>query len=715
MPEPQIRPADVLAFGSEAQLVRNITPKAATHASELRDLRQQGTSGREAMRQNIAQAEHAAYSPQSAEGLKARFGGGAGNLDAQGQAVLNPNATAEQRTIFNEAVAAIDRSSRVLTYLQLMTEQNPQASFQYINQANRPGLQGINSFAVLRTGALNTIANDPSFRRQFPELYAQGISDSQRREYIEATLTSDPLFRAKMGERMAQVYTNALQLPEIAADQPIQQARQQEGEQQTAYDQQADNFVQFLTNRGINQLTIPEVAGGAPRVINVDRASIQQLLQASPNADSARNSILQGIMNCDAQTLIDVQDLEITIPAQLATVQERMIDLHARVVGNRNVNAAQLRQNLQNIPGGPVLLQQEAQLEQRQQNLQNALTLGGNLAQADQIFRNTVVPLPSQGVSQQNTQGEFGTLLSQAKGAQTTLDRTRQRLAGLQAVRTPERATQEAQRMLAERKLLGQTDTIIGEAVADVYEKRYDEMLPLEQKKQEESAKKTEEQKGARTGRLQRQIQQEEKNRWIEIDPTTGKTIHFDNIAEDMDLLIYQGENGLKRIFLRNMFGPNATFTVSRVDARGNKTNRQVNWQAFNFVTDELKPDDKTVFDGAYEAESANYRKKMMTDYFLARSVNEGRVGRLFGHYKFDGSPSSLHFKDYEWEALNKNFGADIDATIKSSKEAQAAIQKLKDKGINMEQHGRLKWLLYILIVLGVIGLVGGGAMALHG
>ncbi len=700
----QLKPTEVLAFGSEAALVSQITPQAATHAAELRTQRAQGTKGREAFRQNIAQAEHAAYTPQSGEGLKVRYGGGAASLDAQGRAVLNANATPEQQAVFNEAVTAIDRSSRVLTYLQLLNQQNPQTQFQALQQPERPDLQNISNWEALRREALNTIANDPSFRNMFPELYRQGVTDANRRAYIEATLAQDPLFRAKIGERMAGVYTAAMQLPEIGADRPIQEARQRQAEQETAYNQQADNLVQLLTGHSINQLTIPGVPS---RVINVDRVGIQQLLQAAPNTDSARNTILQGIMNCDAQILTNVQDLEINIPNQLNRVQEQMMRLLAPVMQNQNLNPNKLRQALQNIPGGQALLNQETQLQQQLQNLQNTLVSGGPMAQADQAFQNIAEPLLEAGVTQQNTQGEFGSLLSQAKGTQINIDRIRQQIAGLQAVRTPERTTQEVQRMLAERRLLGQLDTIFGEAVADVMEKRYDEMLLLEQKKQQEDAKKTEEKKGARAGRAQRQVQQEENERWIRIDPTTGKVIRCTNIAEDIDLLIYQGDNGRRRWFMRSIFGSDATFTVSRINAQGNKTDRKVNWQTFNFVTDELKGENKAVFDTVYEAESANMTKKLMTDYFLARSVGQvgGWIGSRLGRYRFEGSAGQLYLKNYEFEALNKNFGAEIDATLKESKEAQQVIKTLSEKGVPLDH--RLRWLIYILVALGILAGLG--------
>jgi hypothetical protein len=694
-----IKPEVLLAYGTDNPAVSSVNPVAARHAAELRAKRdQQSISGKEALLQKIAQAEQKqpVFISEQAELLKIYFGGGEARINPQSKAAeISPGATADEIAIFTEAQKVVNNLSLILSYCEVMRAQNPTDKLNSLIglQPPLPHLSGIRTLDVLRNQVLNIIDTDPSMQRLFPELYAHGIDPVRRRNYLDQALVLDKNFHLKLAERISAAHSALQKLQKVEDAQPVREAKQRLAQEEATYDKQVNQLMQILKglNLSSNLLVITDPGGSSVSLDINDRQQIKNLLETG-DLELVKERIFRGILGCSRKEYEEIMDLNWNLPRQIQEIESEMQKKVAPFAQNPNA-----QQILNSDPVYQHYSQTYNALKQRQNTLEG--TYRGH--QLDSLFNSKILPLLTSGASQQNPEGAFLALLSQAKSQAASIEFLKQQVASLESQHASEKEVSRIQRILSEKKILADLQGIIGPAVVDVMEQRYDEVLPLEQKRQEEEAKKAQERKGAKIAVAQRRIQQEMNERWIKIDPNTGKTIDCDNIRSDLNLLIYQGENGLKRLFMRNIFGSGTRFNVLRIDpTTGNKTQVQVEWSTFNFTTDELIGEDKELFDTVYAAESANYRKKLMTDYFLARS--SGRIARLLGRHNIIGSTDLLNLRDFEWEALDRNFGKDVSDALSASKEAQGVIKKLEQSGIKPSP--KLKWLIGVLAGLGIGG-----------
>lgn len=163
------------------------------------------------------------------------------------------------------------------------------------------------------------------------------------------------------------------------------------------------------------------------------------------------------------------------------------------------------------------------------------------------------------------------------------------------------------------------------------------------------------------------------------------RTYRANNIGEDMKYLVYRGEEGAKRMMLRDM--------------------GEVNWRTADL--DALPDAQKQTLNALYDQMGENYTSKIFTSYFMAsRVVDQGFIMKaLRGRFKgirVEGSFKNISLKEFEWEKLGEQFGEKLGAALNKSKEGKQILENLKAQGVT--PGFRLKWIMYLLATLGIIG-----------
>ncbi len=684
-PARAFNPQEVLAFGANIRNPALLKAEAIANAKKLVDLRASGTTGKEGLRQKIAQAEHGAYSGQSQESFKAAFGAGAVALDNRGLAKVDSKASAEQKAVAAEAGKLIDKYSGVLSYLELQSSSSPGAEFTKLKAANNPDLQRFTSYATMLTECLRTIANDPGLALTFPELFKAGVTESERIRLVEDTLLKDTRLRAKYSARLGQVMEEALKLAPAESDEKTQELKDKKEEAEQTYKEKIDEIYE----------AVEKIAPGA-----YTRDNVKDLLKTA-DKDTVARTIQREILKKNKISSGDIRRFE-----RYWEIQDEIKDLNKKLTSPGynatgyailNNNLANLNTEAQGLTG--VGVRNIKRFENRAATYQQIIEEIMGTEDAPSGLRNIINEAVANRISSKSAD------LKLKSGGRVR------------------RGGNESLRLLQERKLLGQLESSLSESIIDVLEERYEEMNGLELRRQSEVVSK---EKENRVANAKRGLHGQMNNRWMQVD-ATKRTEHGSatNVAQDMRALIYaEGENGLKKIMLRDMFGAGTLIDVLEPHPTdpSKMVKKRYTWNQIDFSQHELTGDFKETFESVYSSEAEAYKKKLFGDYFMIRTLADRTFGlKFFGKYIIEGSPAQLAFKEHEWKALHNNYGAVMEQALTESKSAQGFLQEMKNKGLVPTT--KLKWLLYfITVVLGVgafavnplagLGVAGAGLVA---
>jgi hypothetical protein len=207
----------------------------------------------------------------------------------------------------------------------------------------------------------------------------------------------------------------------------------------------------------------------------------------------------------------------------------------------------------------------------------------------------------------------------------------------------------------------------------------------LEEKAREMAKKDEEERKKESDGDLKK-FDEALSKRYVEFSSSARKYIHHRyQTGQDMRLLT-SGDEGGKIIVARILF--------EEIKSKENKSITSLG---------DLSSDELSRVEKVYQQRGADLRKRLMTDYFRQRTFFDRNFLRMsiFGKdILIEGG--DLNITDAEWEEIGRHFGQEVDAALNASKQGQEVLRQLKEKGININWN--LKWLLYILLALGVVG-----------
>lgn len=626
---------------------------AVKRGQELRKIEQDGLTGR-ALLESARQAWETTFDGKQKDGLQLKFGGGLAKDIGGGRIGLDPADIAKNPDagiMFDSAKAAVDGATNMLTYTEvqaLASQKGISALDAYRQKMGNNALQPAD-WDRIRNPALKQLENSQVVRQALPELFDTTVPNAERQAYLEAALASNP----KLKEAIASKLTTALE-----------QAK-----------------------------TLPEVSNPAFDQLNIDQKLIDA--QITQKYDGLRSVLVSN----------GFQEGELVDPTTRADIEAAIKSGQPEsVIRAKMQNAAIKSQTWGDLPKFVALDVAKAEVERVTQELKSAkpgsvleTKLEASLINAEKNVGTAETALSGNGKNEYLRYTKLKDLFAQQGGATGKGGDVNQELMSLVtsgkefkqksdeiALKQPDHDKLVKEKMVdrlrQESNITAGLENLLEDALSDVLESEYDEVIPLRQQELQAQAETMKSGVG-------KKITEAMGKNWIEYNQKDRKKeVHKDKIGADVRMLAYKGNEGVQRLLLRDL--------------------GEANWETIDLSTlATVNPKMQEQLAEANTTYADVYRDRLMTDFFAARGIWEkaGLIGKL-------------HLKDHEWEQLERNFGEQMTESLNKSKHGKEALDRLKAAGF--EPKGKKKWLLYILAMLGAgaIGVaVGPGAGVLAG
>ncbi len=540
--------------------------------------------------------------------------------------------------------------------------------------------QRLATWRTVKANALQTIADSQFIRDVMPDL--QSLPPDARIEVVDALLVRDPQLNAEIGERTSKVLEKAKALtpaaknPEEAVAE--KQKNQAEAKQKKAMERlmkelddkvRADDIAKFLDGRSADSVTV-DVLYARLRAEGVEHPrELQKYIRLSN--DEQRLRIETEILQAKLRSAVD---------ADKPTIQQQINELDVQIRGSRAA-----RNELSPTLGT------DAEIKSQMQKYDILL---------DEVYGR---PDPTDPTGGKRVGGAKAYIDVLVKG-QAEIESINQKLEQL-AENRPNPLDQNADRLRQENELINEMEGIVGESLRQVFLDRHEEVNSLNARKMQ-----TQEEEARKKGQTEladaiKQINKSMQENWIkkkrEVDKKgKSKTViegrNTAQIGSDMTYLAHyaemgQRDEGIKRLLIRDL-AKGSTAGFGGVDYE-------------NVDLDTLDDQQKSTLNQLFAQSGNTYVHRLFLDCFEARRIDL-MVGKL-GLEKGD-----LGFSKEQWLALEKGYGAEIEAQLKESKDAQEIMKQLDKHGVKAEF--KFKWLLWILMTLGLVG-SGFGALGVMG
>jgi hypothetical protein len=639
---PQVNRMEAFAFNARANARKDFLPvqveRGQTRAERLQAVRQK-TNDREMFRRALKPKEQrVAITTDISEGMKARFGAGAAELNGQGRAELKLGVSVGQENSHRLAAAAVERSTTVLGAIEVLTDADPATRFQVLQREGRLPA-GVTTPQELELKAVDIISSDETFQNMFQDLFSGGIGPNMRREAVREMILKDPSLRGKIADKMTRIYDKALDLQEVQGS-PDQKALAQKAEAEKSHTEKVKAVADLLKQKGVT---------------GFDEADVTQIIESSQTGAEAQWNLIGRITGINAQGLEQVR-FRLRLEQQITSTHEERL-----VLLKQGADVTQLTEKMQKLAG----------------DLGAAMNGQGPEGQENYDKYKGLAPLLTEGVTEQNPQG---TLMGNLRSAH---ELSRQ-IPALQKAAEAAKAQgggdsrEQAKRLLQERELIGDLEGVIGESLVEVMEERYDEAIGLDQQLMEQDAVAAAEKQLNDIARGIREVQKSMRENWVKYDPKTRKrSIDKEQIGLDMQDLAYNGKEGLRRMILGELAGSKPPLINLGNDPDG---------KPYTYETvdlDAMSAEQKAILDGVYNSSAEPYRKKLFADFVYARK-SVWRKG-------------DMNLKDHEWAMLEQNFRTELSTGLEKSKEAGQIMKALEADKIKPES--KKKWALYMLLL----------------
>ena len=587
--------------------------------------------------------------------FKERFGAGK-------KAALTPEEKASQK----RATDLLTDYAKMSAFLEVKAMSAAEITAYLADAQVKDAIGGALTFNELKKQALDFVVAEDNFKALFPEINLSGLSDPQKRDFVEKTLmpSEDGRLASRIGTRLQEAYKKMIELAPLANDEKKANLDQQETIEKGRFDQKVKSLKDLVTLRGI----LNPATGVAYTEID-----ITTILKGSADATMAADTFAQHVLNQTPKIYADIKAYRIELPDQVMNLSKQIVP-----------KAVAAGQTL------PIYLAAHA----ADRDVIDYTVANGKFLMLEGIYNpGGMAPTPSLTSFDHNvlpllSDPAFASLTSQGKQAELkAADMALQKLA-LPAT-TVDITQSHDKRMLEEEDICGLLSGILGQSIGDVLEERYDIMEERQGRLMEQNAKKAEQD----VAKLVLELKKKMNENWIGHDPTTHKrTVQKDNIRKDVTHLAftYDKDMALKQLIARDLFGIRNYDRLNIVDGTDG---------AGAVLLDETK---MSQLNKVFESSGSVYRDKLFADMFAARTFRDKNI-RFLGMDVWQGK---LGFKRAEWKYMMQQYEPEITKALQGNEEAAAAMNNLEAQGVKVDFN--LKWLWYLVAIV-----FGGGAGAI--
>ncbi len=644
----EITPTDALHFGGEVDhriLAGVLNPErkklqdSRDWAAELRKLTDQ--AGEKTFREVLRRSRERYLDQTQIDNLKLIFGGGFAKREEDGSISFSDDVPREAEATHAEAIRSMEIPLAYLKYADVIKRAKV--------EGRRPEDLGGLDWTSVREKAIDGIIGIDGVRDIFPELSYFG-TDRQKRDYIEITLARDPAFAEKVNTSMTSIVEAAKSLPQAQEDPETATAKIKKENAEQRLNQA---MMQVLT-----EIKALGFDGVDDAFMDGLKSSIESRIRtgASTEIESALHMVRDKLQHSDKGVL---KVLEID---QLDSRIKRLTDERQKANESKNTDRAQkLTQEINNSESA------RAKMVDSFGDVENIEAAEQKMKRIDSLT--SVNKLPT---------GEFSSQLAhellQVSNAKKEMVEADEVIVARESEAGERMKHQVADRLIAERALIDRLESIMPDALSDILDERYAEMLVRENKRLDMIDRENKEELDEKTAAYLKWVDHAIKTKWIENATSRKKIIHKDQIGKDILRATYHGDEGIQRMILRDL-------------------NLGIDWQHIDLETG-LTDEQKHIFSEAMNRYKQSYQEKLFSSFFEARTRRDEKI------MKESGRGGKLSLKEHEWQLLQKNFGSQLESGLNASKEGKAVLDALASRGITKES-SRGDWIKYLLAALG--------------
>lgn len=657
-----------LAAMGHKEVVKTALKPEQIPAFEEAKKRQAENRGKDGFKELAGATTETRFTPLQATALQEKFGGGKAKYDEDGRKVTLPieegkRATLEEEASFKSAQETITQLANYLSYFEILSTIDSAGNLDKAIEAKKDitGIKtkdGAGGYNEIREGALKFILNNSGSLFQEIAVDADGnkLTGNALLNYVEQTFANDPIFRNKIAAGLKRTADEAQNLPDVSKDDEVKNAEEEQKQIDKTLNRGVEYVLRTLKNLGhpldpteSNSLSDLITSGASPEqiIIRLRELTVNQAAHAA-----------------DFRSIVE-------LPGKIKSLNDQLTTLGK----TKNPTEAQKIQ-ISNIQG---------QYNQAVEDLRIAEQVKIDNPDDFAIYELLDKTFTLKDAAGQPTDiGQNLTALYKSKERYHELDSIIQEKNSV-----PDNKTRQSRtaRLIEEGKLTDILDGIVPNALADTLEARYDTVFAVKSEALKKEQEKT-------LSGDEKRIEAKKGSRWIEYnEDDRSKKPHRENITNDMRTLAYQGEEGLKKLLLREL---GWSYKKGEDTIEINDTNvLKMDLDA------DLNDEQKKRLNELYEKHGTKYREKLTTDFFLARSLGGKLKDRLPGTEK-------MGLKKHEWELFEKNFGGALNESMAQSKQFQGVVKRLEAAGIKPDFKTK-SWLFALLAILGVGAVAGIG------
>ncbi len=660
-----LKPADVMSFGRVAETKTSLNPANLLWAEKLSKMRETQTAAD--LFKNIAEDDNRQqYNLASGQQDAARFGGGAGRLDANGKAELKVAKTPDaQKERFERGRKALENTSKIMFWMDMqgMTPAQKAAEVTRLNAEN-PAFKAL-GFADrdangLEAAALTVLGADSAIQDILSTV--PGLTQAQKDSVIKKVILGDPDYRDNLRLSVQKLHDRILQLPQAQAGEAVQL--------------QTDKATAD-TNVSTRAFQIADRAKKDPTLSGkgLNEARIKKMIESSGSTkDFTRELALQlGVTPTEMGNVMEYATLQTQIKAFDAQLAGVLGAPQRKAVDAQRTAAVARAGVLTGAYAGATDMDTELKILQKAQDFAGSLD---------------IAPLVAEGINSSIESRRIAKDISASK-------------------QVVEVSTDMDARLTQEDQIIRELEKITGKAYAQTLVDREETMQALREEYivKEVAKAGTEGEKALIRGIEVNFVAYDRKSR--------ATTIKGDNIMEASRLLTF-GDRGLKLLMARDM----GLLPRSQVTSILEQDGPELQQKKIDALLAKLEPANSKVVDDMMIKHGSTYRQQVfygyhtMQDYFKEGFLGHAiRLGRKV-QYEGDGSRLKQYVKGElglnvdELALLHAYCENDFAEGLSRNSEAKSFIQSMKEQGL-VADWGKLKYLLIFLMML-----VGGGAMA---